>query len=177
MNQPQVYPISWIQDTGFIQPPRTSLSSKGKFKQILIREGRRCRDNGGTVKRNSSAVLGARSWIPPSDTHNNIFELFCRYRNANQVWEKLTICCPQVQRPQTGWNPKVDDADSHLFHHQPVRRMSTSGSCPLWTITINLFTNPSRLEYIVLRALALCAPPAWQSNKAILFYFIQNSIS
>ena len=27
-------------------------------------------------------------------------------------WEKLTACCPQVRRPQTSWNQKVDDADS-----------------------------------------------------------------
>ena len=37
-------------------------------------------------------------------------------------WEMLTVCCSQACRPQTGWNQKVDDADSQLPHHQPIRR-------------------------------------------------------
>ena len=34
---------------------------------------------------------------------------------------------------------KINDADSHLPHHQLIRRISRSWSCPLWTITIKLF--------------------------------------
>ena len=44
-------------------------------------------------------------------------------------WEKLTVnhgLLTTAHGPQTGWNQKVDDADSHLRHHQPIRRMSTS---------------------------------------------------
>lgn len=44
----------------------------------------------------------------------------------------------------------------------------------LWAITIKLLTTPSCLRHTVLRALAHCGPFAWQSNKAILFYFIQK---
>lgn len=36
-----------------------------------------------------------------------------------------TVC-----RPHPGWNQKVDDVDSQLPHHQPVRGMSTSWSHP-----------------------------------------------
>ena len=39
---------------------------------------------------------------------------------------------PQAPRPQMGWNQKVDDTDSHLPHHQPIRRTSTSLSHPLY---------------------------------------------
>ena len=35
----------------------------------------------------------------------------------------------------------------------------------------------SSSEHTVLRALANYGPLAWQSNKAVLFYFTQNSIS
>ena len=71
----------------------------------------------------------------------------------------LTVCCPQVCRPQTGWKEKVNDADSYLPHHQPIRRMSTSWSCPpLWTIAIKFLTAPSRSGHTVLRALACCGP-------------------
>ena len=59
------------------------------------------------------------------------------------------VCCPQASRPQTSWNLKVDDADSYLPHHQPIRRMSMSGSHPLWTITIKLLTILSKWGHIV----------------------------
>ena len=83
-------------------------------------------------------------------------------------WKKLAVCCPQACKPQTGWNQKIDDADSNLSHHQPVRGMSMSWSEPLWTITLKLFTTFSRLGHRVLRILAHCGPLCWQSNKAIL---------
>ena len=45
-------------------------------------------------------------------------------------WKKLTICCPQACRPQAVWNQKVDDADSQLPHHQPIRKMSMGQFAP-----------------------------------------------
>ena len=41
---------------------------------MLIREGRGCRDKGGTVKEQQYS-LGAGSWFASRDIHNNIFEL------------------------------------------------------------------------------------------------------
>ena len=38
-------------------------------------------DKGEIVKRNNSAALGQGPGSPSEDTHNNIFELFCRYWN------------------------------------------------------------------------------------------------
>ena len=64
---------------------------------------------------------------------------------------------PTSTRPQTSWNQKVDDADSHLPHKQPIRRMSMSWSRPFWTTAINLTTR-SRSWHTVLRALACCGP-------------------
>ena len=60
-------------------------------------------------------------------------------------WEKLTVGFPQAYRPQTFWKQVVDDVDSQLSHHQPVRRMSFSWSCPPWTIPVKLLTTPSKL--------------------------------
>ena len=48
-------------------------------------------------------------------------------------WNKLTICYPKADSPQTDWNQKVDDADSQLLHHQQIKRMSMSQSYP-WTL-------------------------------------------
>ena len=50
----------------------------GRFKQLLIREGRGCRDKVGTVK-NNGAALGQGPGSPSSNIQNNIFELFYRY--------------------------------------------------------------------------------------------------
>ena len=97
----------------------------GRFKQMLIREGRGCRDKGGTVRRTNSAALGQGPGSPSRDTQTISLSCFADTESPTR-WEKLTVCCPQARRPQTGWNQKVDDADSHLPHHQPIRRMSTS---------------------------------------------------
>ena len=82
-------------------------------------------------------------------------------------WKQLTGC-PQAREPQTSWNQKVDDADSHLPHHQPIRRMSMNWSHLLWTITIKFLTTPSRSGHTVLRALALCLAKQW--SYSFLFH-------
>ena len=41
------------------------------------------------------------------------FELFA-YTKTPTRWKKLTLCCPQAWRPQTGCNQKFDGADSQL---------------------------------------------------------------
>ena len=67
-------------------------------------------------------------------SHSLSLELFSRYRNPHHVGE-VTVCCPQTCRPHTGWNQKVDDADSQLPHHQPMRRLSMKWPHPaLWTL-------------------------------------------
>ena len=53
----------------------------GRFKQFLIREGRRCE----TKEKQSRAALGQALGSPLTDILNNIFEPFCRYRNSLQV--------------------------------------------------------------------------------------------
>ena len=40
--------------------------------------------------------------------------------------EKLTVGFPQAYRPQACWKQVIDNVDSQLSHHQPVRRMSSS---------------------------------------------------
>ena len=118
-------------------------------------------DQGGAVKRNSSIAVGQSPGSPLRDPHSNSFELFSDIETPTRL-EKLTLCWPQALRPQTGWN-QVDLADSPLPHHQPVRRMSMSWSCPLWSITIKLLTTLSKFGLY-----PVVAPFACQSNKGIL---------
>ena len=104
-----------------------------------------------------------------------IFELLWRYWDPHQMGEVSRVL-PTSRKTPGQSEPKVDDADSHWPHHQPIGRMSLSWLHPLWTITVKLLTTPPS-EDTVLQALALCGPFASQSNKAILFYFTQNSMS
>ena len=73
------------------QPPWPSLSSKG---QLLIREGRGCRDQGGAVK----CSLGAGSWFLSRNIHSNVFERFCRtkipnkWKKDHQLWKTMKVC-------------------------------------------------------------------------------------
>ena len=83
-------PFLGLQGTALIQPTWPSLSSMGQI-QAVVNQGREgMRDQGKTVKRNSNAVLGQGPGFPSQDTHNNTFELFCRYWNPSR-WEKLTV--------------------------------------------------------------------------------------
>ena len=50
-------------------------------------------------------------------------------------------------------------------------------SHPFWTITMKLLTTLSREGHMVLRAWVCWPLLAWQSSKAVLFYFTQNSVS
>uniref|UniRef100_A0A8C9BIA9 Pyroglutamyl-peptidase I n=1 Tax=Phocoena sinus TaxID=42100 RepID=A0A8C9BIA9_PHOSS len=72
----------------------------------------------------------------------HVYEIPVEYKTVQRLipalWEKhspqiletstrrkrVTICCPQAHRPQASWNQKVDDVDSRLPHHWPIRRMS-----------------------------------------------------
>ena len=118
----------------------------GKFNQLLIRQ-EESGDKGGTVKKNVSAALG-NVLVSHQGIHTTSLSSFTVkqfYTEIHTRWEKLTACCPQAHIYQIGWNQKVDDADSHLPHHQPIRRMYMSWTCPLWMIAIKLLTTPSRL--------------------------------
>ena len=66
------------------------------------------------------------------------FELFCRYWNPHQVKVNCT-CSLQAHRPQTGWNKKVDDVDSWLSRHQPIRRMLEDSGMLTLTPSLKLF--------------------------------------
>ena len=70
-------------------------------------------------------------------------------------WGKLTVnggMLPTSMQALDQLDLKVDDADSCLPHHQPIRRMSMSWSCPLWKMTLKLLTIFSKGINIVLRA-------------------------
>ena len=89
-----------------------------KGKEGMWRQGR-------TVKRNSSAAL--RQGLSSAEGIYLTGSLSCFADTETPTrWEKLTACCPPAHRPQTSWKQKIGDADFHLLHHQPIRRMSRS---------------------------------------------------
>ena len=76
-----------------------------------------------------------------------IYPLSCSAETSR--WRELTVCYPQALRPQLGWNQKVDDVDSWLPHHHPIRWMSRSWShtaphhTPHLTLSLKIFTSMS----------------------------------
>ena len=152
-----VSPILCLQEIGFIQPPRPSQSSKGQV-QTVANQGREGRRRQGRNSQETIVQPWGRVLVPPWGIYITISLSCFADTETPTKWEKLTVCCPQARRPQTIWNQKADDPDRHLPHHQPIRRMSTSWSCPpLWTTTVEL-TTPSRSGQTVLRALARGGP-------------------
>ena len=74
-------------------------------------------------------------------THDKIFKLFADTETPTS-WEKSRTHCPQALGLQTSQKQKALDADSSLPPRQPIRSMSMSWSCPLWTITVKLLRLP-----------------------------------
>ena len=60
---------------------------------------------------------------------------------------------------------KVENTDSYLPYHRPIRRMSESWSHPLWTITTKLVTIIPKCRHTVLNSLVhrvpLCLAKQW----------------
>ena len=107
--------------------------------------------------------------VPHQRIHTTI-PLSCFADNETPSrWEKLT-CCPEAHRPQTSWNQKVDDADSYLPHHQPIRRMSMNWLRPSLNHYYKTSDYPLQVgTHSFLRQEPTVSPFACQSNKAILF--------
>ena len=59
---------------------------RGRFKWWLIKKGKGCE----IMEKQSRAALGQGLISPSVDTHNNVFELFCRYWNPSR-WEQLMV--------------------------------------------------------------------------------------
>ena len=90
----------------------------GRFKYLLIREGRGCRDKRGAAKLTIVQPWG-RVLAPPQGMHIAI-SLSCFADTAIPTrWDMLTACCPQACRPHTSRNQEVGCADFNLPpHHQ-----------------------------------------------------------
>ena len=119
-----------------------------------------------TVKQQNNKTLAIKQSQGPSVLHQGLwiifwatsFELFCRYSNPHQVEE---VNC--LQRPQTCWNQKADDADS-----QPIRRKSQSRPHPApWALLDS--SLPLQGGHTVLRALASCSPLCLAKHESYSF--------
>ena len=106
------------------------------------------------------------SWAMP-------FELFCKYWTSTK-WKKLSVCYPQAFRPQRGWNQEGNDADSQIPHHQPSNQKNVHELITSYSLNS---VHPPGWDTQFWRHYLAVAFFAWQSNKAILFYFIQKSVS
>ena len=130
----------------------------GRYKQMLIREGRA----GETREKQSGAALGQGPVSPPKDTHNNAFKLWYPFHKQAD---------PRPVGPKVWWWWLLPTSPPTL--QKNTHRMTI----PSLNIYYKTYYFP-KWEYIVSRAGAHCLPAfAWQSTKAILFYFTENSVS
>ena len=167
-------PISWLQETGFFQPPRPPLSSNRRFKQLLIREGRgmlRLEMNSiETIVQPQERFLREGS---SRDIQNNIFELFCRYWNPHQVGETNCMLPTSTQTPDP-LEPDDDDADSHLPYHQTNHKNVHELTMPMpsWKHYYKTIHYPSPGGDISFEGISLLWPPfaCKATQLSILFY-------
>lgn len=135
---------------------------------MLIREGRGGRNKGETVKGNSSAALRQDPGTHSRDVfmYNNIFELFCRQWNLEQV--EVNCVLPQARRCQTDWNRRLMMLTP--TYSPSVRRTSKSCSHSLSIITIKLLTTRSMSRHS-----SESISPLWPPlpGKAIKLFFFQ----
>ena len=119
-------------------------------------------------RRNSQEQPWCEVLFPHQVIHTTISLSYFADTEAPSRWEKLTIhdgMLPTSTEIPDQLDLKVDEADSHLTHHKPIRRMSRSKSYPLGTITIKLLTVFRKLGHMVLRVLACCGPPCLAKIK------------
>ena len=123
----------------------------------------------------NSVALGQGPHSNSRDTHSSIFELFGRTKALTE-WKLLTIW----------WS--ILHCRGHGFlivtWHQMVPRLKECRpSTAPWPSSSTLphdYKAPSKppmLDTQFWRHYPILAPFAWQRNKAILFYFTQNSVS
>ena len=86
----------------------------------------------------------------------------------------LILGCHLLLLPSISVSSRVFSSDSYLPHNQPIGRTVHELITPFFTT--KLVTILPKLGHSVLRTGAM-SPFAWQSNKAILCYFTQNSVS
>ena len=95
-----------------------SPSPMGRFKQLLIREGRGGWEKGGAVKKQQCS-LGAGLGFLIRDTQSSIFELISRTITSN-TWKMLTIWCrtPHSREshssPITTWDQAISSTRSYF---------------------------------------------------------------
>lgn len=133
--------ISCLAGNSLHKVSMSFLSSQGRFKELLIKEGGDA-ETGRRESRNNSTALGQAlvSPTPSMNIHSNIFELFCRYWNPYQ--KKLTVSSHQHVDPRLvgpeDWqcwlpitSPSTNQKNGFMSWSHP----------PLWTVTIKFITS------------------------------------
>ena len=109
-------------------------------------------------RRNNSAALRQGPGSPSRDIHNNIFELFVEPNPSTNGRQNYLKHSSEIRRPP----------EARLQEGRPCTHTNPNCiPCP-WNVVIKLLT---KLSWVGAQSFHF----AWQNNKAILFYFTQNS--
>ena len=148
--------------------------------------------------RDNSAALGQGPGSTSRDTHNNIFELICITKPRNK-WKLLTtwsilhskegLCIITLRTREAHQEATWDQIEGTREAHQETTWGQIKGVQALHTPWSLSAAPPLKCCYKTPHQILLgwdtqfwghepaVSPFAWESNKAILFYFTQNSVS
>ena len=117
-----VSPVSSLQEIGFIQPPRPSLSSNGQI-QTVANQGREGTRRQGRSSQETIAQPGGRVPAPARGIHITVSLSCFADTETSTGWEKLAVCCPQARRPRpAGARRLVMPTPTYLTTNQSEER-------------------------------------------------------
>ena len=131
--------LSWLQETGFIQPPWTSLSSKGQI-QTAVNQGRE-----GTQRQETLVQPWGRVLVLSQETHRAI-SLSSSAELSPTKWKMLTTWWDTLHFREGHSAPSSPDSRRSLDWRRegPAHTHSVSATLPL---TIKLLTTPPGLGW------------------------------
>ena len=149
---------------------------KVRFKQLLIREGRGCRNQGGAVQR-LQCSLRAGPGASSRNTHNNIFELSCRTKTPTN-WKVLTTWWSSFHCRKEGPLEQVVGPLNTSFE----RKHKLESTLILICGPIFHFPNYKPLPNLSqrghsLQGISLLWPPLPGKAVKLSFSFTQNTVS
>ena len=152
-----------------MKPSRTLAGLLGTeaFQQLQSGKGRGA-ETREEQSRNNSAALGQGPGSTSSNTHRSVFKLFFR----------------AVNKTPTKWKMFQRECHSSITLRSPLGHYLIKGGQALHTprsLSATLPSNSAISSQVGTHRFSghdpASSPFAWQSNKAIIFYFIQNSVS
>ena len=152
---------------------------KGRFKQLLIREGRGCGDKAGQVKKQYRRLARQSPCSPSRHIHRKIFKLFCRTKTPTKGKMLTTWWSTPFQRE--GHN-SITSRSTRAHHETSWWQMLSSNAGPARSLILISNSTPWLLKSppgwdTVLRALGSYGPFGLARQYSCSFLLHPNPVS